>query len=92
VTGVVRSIRSVPKQLSELPGAPLVVRGEVYMPRVEFDRLNYERAEVNLCVCLQSFVLLLTSKCAMPNSLECTPLSRLAWLYGPTLEMPPRDH
>jgi DNA ligase (NAD+) len=69
VTGVVRSIQSVPQQLSELPGAPLVVRGEVYMPRVEFDRLNHERTEVNMCMCLQSDVSLLTSECAIPNSL-----------------------
>lgn len=43
VTGNVKTIRSVPLTLSDSAPPLIEVRGEVYMPRREFDRLNYER-------------------------------------------------
>ena len=42
VTENIRTIRSVPMKLENAP-AVLIVRGEVYMPRKTFDRLNGER-------------------------------------------------
>ncbi|MEO8276269.1 MAG: NAD-dependent DNA ligase LigA [Thermoanaerobaculia bacterium] len=43
VTGNLRTVRALPLRLAK--GAPprLLVRGEVYMPRVEFERINRER-------------------------------------------------
>ncbi len=48
VTGNVRTIRSIPLTIAGGAGdipQQLDVRGEVYMPRPEFERLNRERAE-----------------------------------------------
>ena len=42
VTENIRTIRSIPMRLENAP-ASLVVRGEVYMPRKTFERLNEER-------------------------------------------------
>ena len=42
VTENIRTIRSVPMKLENAPGR-LIVRGEVYMPRKTFERLNEER-------------------------------------------------
>ena len=42
VTENIRTIRSVPMKLEKAP-AVLIVRGEVYMPRKTFERLNDER-------------------------------------------------
>ena len=42
VTENIRTIRSVPMKLENAP-AVLIVRGEVYMPRKTFERLNEER-------------------------------------------------
>jgi len=45
VTSNVRTIRAVPLALSEAPAGRLEVRGEVYLPRPAFERLNREREE-----------------------------------------------
>lgn len=42
VTENIRTIRSIPMKLEQAP-ATLIVRGEVYMPRKTFERLNEER-------------------------------------------------
>ncbi len=42
VTENIRTIRSIPMKLENAP-ATLIVRGEVYMPRKTFERLNEER-------------------------------------------------
>lgn len=42
VTDNLRTIKSIPLSLEHAPDA-LIVRGEVYMPRTTFDRLNEER-------------------------------------------------
>ena len=42
VTENIRTIRSIPMKLENAPGT-LIVRGEVYMPRKTFERLNEER-------------------------------------------------
>ncbi|MDE6261464.1 MAG: NAD-dependent DNA ligase LigA [Oscillospiraceae bacterium] len=42
VTENIRTIRSIPMKLEGAPGS-LIVRGEVYMPRKTFERLNEER-------------------------------------------------
>lgn len=42
VTENIRTIRSIPMRLENAP-ATLIVRGEVYMPRKTFERLNTER-------------------------------------------------
>ena len=42
VTENIRTIRSIPMKLENAP-ASLIVRGEVYMPRKTFERLNEER-------------------------------------------------
>lgn len=53
VTENVRAIRAVPLRLSRAgksacaPPDVLEVRGEIYMPNAEFDRINVERAERN---------------------------------------------
>jgi DNA ligase (NAD+) len=44
VTSNVRTIRAIPLRLSGAPGGPLEVRGEVYLPRAAFERMNDERA------------------------------------------------
>ena len=46
VTENVRSIASIPKRIPEI--GPLEVRGEVYFPRVAFERLNRQREEAGL--------------------------------------------
>ncbi len=46
VTANVRTIRAVPQELPE--PASLEVRGEVYMPKAEFERINAEREEAGL--------------------------------------------
>jgi DNA ligase (NAD+) len=46
VTANIRTIRSVPMRLREMPAPPVVdVRGEVYLPVKAFERLNEELAE-----------------------------------------------
>lgn len=43
VTANVRTIRSLPLRLVDAPGRRLEVRGEVFLPRAAFDRINEER-------------------------------------------------
>jgi DNA ligase (NAD+) len=45
VTSNVRVIRAVPLRLAGAPGGRLEVRGEIYLPRREFERVNREREE-----------------------------------------------
>ena len=45
VTPNVRAIRAVPLRLKGLHGGRLEVRGEVYLPRESFDRINRERED-----------------------------------------------
>jgi DNA ligase (NAD+) len=45
VTHNVRTIRAIPLLLKHSPAAELEVRGEVYLPRKEFERTNQEREE-----------------------------------------------
>lgn len=45
VTSNVRTIRAVPLRLAERVPGRLEIRGEVYLPRTAFDRLNREREE-----------------------------------------------
>jgi DNA ligase (NAD+) len=45
VSSNVRTIRAVPLRLHMAPEGPLEIRGEVYFPRAEFDRVNREREE-----------------------------------------------
>jgi DNA ligase (NAD+) len=45
VTHNVRTIRAIPLRLSEAVAGSLEVRGEVYLPRKAFDRMNREREE-----------------------------------------------
>ena len=44
VTTNVRTIRSIPLQLNEPVPGPVEVRGEVYLPRAAFEKMNEERA------------------------------------------------
>jgi DNA ligase (NAD+) len=46
VTANLRTIRSIPQRLPE--PATIEVRGEVYMPKAEFERINREREEAGL--------------------------------------------
>jgi DNA ligase (NAD+) len=49
VTANIRTIKSVPDELKmESPPKLLEVRGEVYMPRADFDKFNKERADQGL--------------------------------------------
>jgi len=48
VTENVRAIASVPRRIAEL--RPMEVRGEVYFPRVAFERLNRQREEAGLAI------------------------------------------
>ena len=43
VSSNVRTIQSIPLRLKKAPGGRLEVRGEIYLPRAAFDRLNDER-------------------------------------------------
>jgi DNA ligase (NAD+) len=43
VSGNVRTIQAIPLRLKDAPGGRLEVRGEIYLPRAAFDRLNEER-------------------------------------------------
>jgi DNA ligase (NAD+) len=45
VTSNVRTIRAIPLALTEAVPGPLEIRGEVYMPRAAFERINREREE-----------------------------------------------
>ncbi|HEV8347899.1 MAG TPA: NAD-dependent DNA ligase LigA [Vicinamibacterales bacterium] len=45
VTANVRTIRAIPLKLRGGPAGRLEVRGEVYLPRASFERMNRERAE-----------------------------------------------
>jgi DNA ligase (NAD+) len=45
VTANVRTIRSIPLALQGGPAGQIEVRGEVYLPRSSFDRMNLERQE-----------------------------------------------
>lgn len=47
VTGNVRTIRSVPLRLKRAVAGRLEVRGEVYLPRAAFDRVNEEREDAD---------------------------------------------
>jgi DNA ligase (NAD+) len=47
VTINVRTIRAIPLVLQNAPPSELEIRGEVYLPRMEFDRTNREREEQN---------------------------------------------
>ena len=47
VTDNVRAIRAIPLQLSHAPNGSIEVRGEIYLPRRNFDRLNHEIAVAN---------------------------------------------
>jgi DNA ligase (NAD+) len=48
VTANVKAIRSVPLTLKGRPPRLIEVRGEVFLPRAEFDRMNQARAEQEL--------------------------------------------
>jgi DNA ligase (NAD+) len=48
VTANVRTIRSIPLALRNGPTAHIEVRGEVYLPRQSFERMNQEQAEAGL--------------------------------------------
>jgi DNA ligase (NAD+) len=48
VTANVRTIRSIPLALRNGPTDRIEVRGEVYLPRQSFDRMNQEQAEAGL--------------------------------------------
>lgn len=45
VTSNVRAIRAIPLQLTGAPPGRIDVRGEIYLPREAFERVNRERAE-----------------------------------------------
>jgi DNA ligase (NAD+) len=45
VTANVRTIRAIPLRLTGAPGGRLEVRGEVYLPRKAFEKINKEREE-----------------------------------------------
>src|SRR5438067_3755182 len=45
VTANVRTIRAIPLSLRGAPGSRLEVRGEVYLPRASFERMNRERED-----------------------------------------------
>jgi DNA ligase (NAD+) len=45
VTANVRTIRAIPLGLRNAPPARMEVRGEVYLPRVSFERMNRERED-----------------------------------------------
>src|SRR5437867_3330997 len=45
VTANVRTIRAIPLALRHAPGSLMEVRGEVYLPRASFERMNREREE-----------------------------------------------
>jgi DNA ligase (NAD+) len=45
VTSNVRTIRAIPLRLAERASGRLEIRGEVYLPRAAFERLNTEREE-----------------------------------------------
>jgi DNA ligase (NAD+) len=45
VTANVRTIRSIPLTLRDGPPSRFEVRGEVFLPRASFDRINQERAD-----------------------------------------------
>ena len=47
VTANVRAIRAIPLQLSQAPNEMVEVRGEIYLPRQKFDRLNQEIVALN---------------------------------------------
>src|SRR6266540_3415004 len=43
VTANVRTIRAIPLALRNAPSSPMEIRGEVYLPRASFERMNRER-------------------------------------------------
>ena len=45
VTANVRTIRAIPLRLRGAPAGRIEVRGEVYLPRAAFERMNREREE-----------------------------------------------
>jgi DNA ligase (NAD+) len=45
VTANVRTIRAIPLTLRQAPDARMEIRGEVYLPRASFERMNREREE-----------------------------------------------
>jgi DNA ligase (NAD+) len=45
VTSNVRTIRALPLSLQDAPAGSIEVRGEVYLPRTSFERMNREREE-----------------------------------------------
>ncbi len=45
VTANVRTIRAIPLRLRDAPAGSLEIRGEVYLPRASFARMNQEREE-----------------------------------------------
>jgi len=47
VTTNVRTIRAVPLRLKVVPAGRVEIRGEVYLPRAEFERVNREREEAD---------------------------------------------
>ena len=47
VTSNVRAIRAIPLRLKGLPAGRLEIRGEVYLPRASFDRINRDREDAD---------------------------------------------
>src|SRR5262245_51501544 len=45
VTANVRTIRAIPLSLRQAPASRMEIRGEVYLPRASFERMNREREE-----------------------------------------------
>jgi DNA ligase (NAD+) len=45
VTANVRTIRAIPLALRQAPDSRMEIRGEVYLPRASFERMNREREE-----------------------------------------------
>ena len=93
VTGNLRTIRSVPLVLADDPPTLIEVRGEVYLSRKAFDRINDERIAAGLPLYANP------RNCAAgslrqldPRITATRPLDIFVYALGQVSERPPRRH
>ncbi len=93
VTPNIRTIRSVPLELLDEPPTVIEVRGEVYLSRKAFEKINVERAAAGLPLFANPRNCAAGSLRQLDSRITATrPLDIFVYALGQVAERPPRSH